>query len=216
MQPAATPIERNAQLDPGQARQALDRARLGRTGVGRRDDADARARPPVCADRGDRLQHVPKLAQAAPRDKAHQHIHPIGRGELGTQLGEQRRIGPAGREQPRRGQAGRRRRRRRAVLVNRPQYRNRSLPFRRGDAVAADRREQPIDHVELAALAVGFVIGFAGRVEQLREQPRNLGRQATSALRGRQKLDAGRAARVQCLDERAQVRIEQQVVESVW
>ena len=100
VQACAAAIEGNANLAPWQARQFIERARLGRAGVRRGQDAQPRSTLALCARGRDLLQHVLQLTDPGYGDEADQDVDLIGRGQFAPDLLKQRRRALAGSEQP--------------------------------------------------------------------------------------------------------------------
>ena len=106
VQPGAPPVQRHADVATRQAREFVQRADLGGTGVSGGQHPQPRARLAIRPDRGDRLQDVEQLAHAGMGDEAHQDVHLIAGRQLAAQLGQQRGRALARGEEPGEGQAG--------------------------------------------------------------------------------------------------------------
>jgi hypothetical protein len=98
----ALDVVRDAHLGAGQPRERLDRAELRRAREHRGEHAQA---PAAVRERLELGRH---LAEPSHRDERGDHVHRVGRGDLGLELVAQARVGGAPREQRALGERGQR------------------------------------------------------------------------------------------------------------
>jgi hypothetical protein len=159
----------NADLAARQARQLVERARLGRARVSGGEHADVRCPLAQSVQGGDLLQHVLQLANAGHRDEADEDVDLVRRSELAADLLPQRRRALSGSEQPGRRQTDLGRHRELPVPVDGPEQAQRrrdevndsgrGVRTAVGSDSLAQRHQQRIDQLELAEGPVGVVAG---------------------------------------------------------
>ena len=224
MQARTAAVERHANLASRQPRQLIERTRLGRAGVGGREDAQPRGTLALRARGRDLLQHVLQLADTGHRDEADQDVHLIGRGQLAPDLLKQRWRALAGREQPGCRETDLGRCVELAITLHGTQHTQWmryqvdnfggtafcARAFCRGEPVPK-HHQQLVDQLELPPGSVGVITGnfLQDRAELARDDiDQKLGRSALE----RQHLGA---ARVEGGERSSQALGEQQIVETV-